>query len=158
TSLLSSYSGRSLLSTWLRGVARLKGYETRREGRRRQDLGKVDATAGPKDAHEYDVDPELEFLRRHFSEEFKAAVVESLSVLAGADRSLLRRHLVEDLSAEEIGALLGVHRATAARRLARVRKSLAKRIHARLSARLGIGLAEAEELRRLVAGKLELSL
>jgi RNA polymerase sigma-70 factor (ECF subfamily) len=157
-SLLWSYSGRARISTWLYGIARLKTHEARRENRRRESLSAVETAEESHAPCTAEADPELAFLRRHFSAELKAAVRETLRSLPPDERGLLREHLLQHRSVDDIGARHGIHRATAARRLARIRRQLSEHVHDALHTRLGLTPREASKLRELVQDQLDLSI
>jgi RNA polymerase sigma-70 factor (ECF subfamily) len=105
-----------------------------------------------------DRDGELSFLKARYRPAFAAALREGLAALAPSDQLLLRQRYVDGLSLEELGALEGVHRATAMRRLERARAALMTDIRARLEARLKLSGRELESLLRLVASRLEVTL
>lgn len=103
-------------------------------------------------------DPELGYLREHYRAEVDAAVRAALAGLPDQPRALLRYSVVDGWSVDRIGALYGVHRATAARRLAAAREALGAAIRAELAARLAIALDEVDSIVRLVQGRIDVSL
>ena len=60
-------------------------------------------------------DPELQLLKREHVTHFKASFAEAVAALDSADRLLLKQHLVERLTIDQLGALYHLHRASAAR-------------------------------------------
>src|SRR5262249_43055522 len=60
-------------------------------------------------------DPEIEHFKRLYAAEFRAALSEAIAGLASRERNLLRHGFADALSIDQIGALYGVHRSTAAR-------------------------------------------
>ena len=70
-------------------------------------------------------DPELALLKREHLTHFKAAFAEAVAALDISDRLVLKQHLVEGLTIDQIGGLYHLHRATAARRLAKARADAA---------------------------------
>jgi RNA polymerase sigma-70 factor (ECF subfamily) len=102
-------------------------------------------------------DPEAEVIAEHTRAEVERAFTDALATLAPRDRTLLRLHLVHDLSIDEIGATFRVHRSTAARWLARIRSELEDGTLSRLQDRLGAGDTEAASLIRLVRSRLDVS-
>ena len=150
SALLQSYKGRSRLSAWLYGIARRKGQESAREDRR--------FVAVPDDTQEAHArDPELEFLHEHFSVELKGAIEEALASLSQGDRKLLGKSLLDRQSIDTLGKALGTHRATAARRLVKLREDLKERVYGQLGARLGLSREECLALRGTVDEKIALS-
>ncbi|NOU29388.1 MAG: sigma-70 family RNA polymerase sigma factor [Polyangiaceae bacterium] len=154
SSILASYDGRARLSTWLFGVARRKDRETQRSERRfvalPQSSDESDDARAPEDL-------ELAHLRRHFTRELKDAIEQAIASLDGPERTLFRESLVEGKSIDALGEALGTHRATAARRLAKIRAEVKGHVYERLRAQLGLSGAELRELRGLVGEDLELS-
>src|SRR4029079_11566005 len=69
-------------------------------------------------------DPELALLKREHVTHFKASFAEAVAALDSADRLLLKQHLVERLTIDQLGALYHLHRASAARRIAKARDAL----------------------------------
>jgi RNA polymerase sigma-70 factor (ECF subfamily) len=66
--------------------------------------------------------------------------------------------VLDRLGIDRIGALHGVHRATAARWIAHARKALIEGIRRRLQDRLGIDGKELDRTLRQLASRIELSL
>jgi RNA polymerase sigma-70 factor, ECF subfamily len=102
--------------------------------------------------------PELEFLKKHYQHEFSVALAGAVSALSARDRTLLRQTFVDGLTIDHLGKFYGVHRATAARRLARAQRFLRKELEARLMQRLRIQRRELISILRLVRSGLEVSL
>jgi RNA polymerase sigma-70 factor (ECF subfamily) len=78
--------------------------------------------------------------------------------LASRERNLIRYQLVDGLNVDQIGALYGTHRATAARWVAAARDELATRTRDELRRRLSLSHQEVDGLIRWVQSQLELSL
>jgi RNA polymerase sigma-70 factor (ECF subfamily) len=68
-----------------------------------------------------DQTPEIETARRQHEERFRLALEESFRQLSARDKTILRLHVVDGLNIDAIGAIYGVHRATAARWLVAIR-------------------------------------
>src|ERR1051325_5756555 len=103
-------------------------------------------------------DPELALLQRQYGAEFRAAFRQGFVSLTPRERNLIRHHIVDRLGIDGIAALYGIHRATAARRLARARSTLIKRLRRELQVRLQLDRKQLEGVLALLQGKLELSL
>lgn len=101
--------------------------------------------------------PELDYLKRTYRAEFKVAFRGAVKQLSVRNRNLLRHQAIDDLSIDKIGVLYGVHRATAARWLARARESLLKLIRQNLRSRLGVDQAEVDSIMRLIQSRLDIS-
>src|SRR6185436_20655062 len=106
---LAGYSGRGALRGWVRAAATRVARDLIAARKKRPDdedeiLANLQATG----------DPELDALRGAFVKEFRAAFAQALEALAPADRAFLAQHYVDDLGIDQLAALHGVHRATAA--------------------------------------------
>lgn len=149
---LAAYSGRGPLDGWLRVVAVRKLVDRRRRGGVQLDDVVLDELAA------VELGPELTVLRLRYRDEIAAAMVAAISELDPQHRLLLRQHYVDGLSIDRLAALHGIHRATAARRLAGVREELARAVRGRLMAKLGVGDGTLDSIIRLVGSELELGL
>ncbi|HXU03500.1 MAG TPA: hypothetical protein VN903_21190 [Polyangia bacterium] len=103
-------------------------------------------------------DPELALLKREHMTHFKASFAEAVAALDGADRLLLKQHLVERLTIDQLGALYHLHRASAARRIAKARDALLVATRIALSRRLGVPPERLASVLELVASRLEASI
>src|SRR5262249_39301080 len=88
---------------------------------------------------------------------FKAAFGDAMASLVPDDRSLLALHYVDDLSIDELAKVLGIHRATAARRVAKVREQLLEGTKDRLRERLQVGVETLDTLMREISNELHIS-
>jgi RNA polymerase sigma-70 factor, ECF subfamily len=150
---VADYAGLGSLRRWVRTAAvRLALNQGR--GVRELAISDEELAAKLPDGR----DAELSFLKAHYRPTFAAALRESLDALAAADQNLLRQRYVDGLSLEELGALQGVHRATALRRLERARLALIGDLRARLRERLKLESRELESLLRLVASRIDVTL
>ena len=151
---IAEYTGRGNLRGWLRVVAVREGLQVLRRHKREEPLGdrqlEVLAAAAP--------DPELAHLERTYAGAFRAAFQRALAELEPRERNLLRQHYLQDLSIDEVGGLYGVHRATAARWIARARGRMLDGTRAALGAALGLPEHELDSLLRLIQSKLDVSL
>jgi RNA polymerase sigma-70 factor, ECF subfamily len=71
---------------------------------------------------------------------------------------LLRYSVIDGWNVDRIAELYGVHRATAARRVAAAREQLGESIRAELAARLEISTDEVDSIVRLVQSRVDVSL
>lgn len=149
---LAAYSGRGTLGSWLR-VAALRTLSNLRrdEGSRQRIEGQADALAP-------EIDPELRLLKRQYGREFRRAVSEAFAALSPQQRNLLRLKLVDGLNVSDLGALHGVHRATAARWVEEARQLVVDGTKARLRERLRLSADELDDILALVHSQLEVSL
>ncbi|MEL6179377.1 MAG: sigma-70 family RNA polymerase sigma factor [Myxococcota bacterium] len=103
-------------------------------------------------------DWEMEFLKRTYRAAFKEAVATALGELSSPERNLLRLHLVERLSIDQIGVIFNVHRSTAARRLERARQALMEATRAAMINALEVDEDDLDSIIRLVNSRLEASI
>jgi RNA polymerase sigma-70 factor, ECF subfamily len=148
---IADFDGTARLATWLRVAAVRIAISLHRRHDREMIIDDVDAVAEAPD-------PELALLQRHYGAEFRAAFRCGFVSLTARERNLLRHHVVDRLGIDGIAALYGIHRATAARRLARARTTLIKRVRRELQERLQLDREQLETVLALLQGKLELSL
>jgi len=103
------------------------------------------------------IDPALAAMKAEYRAEFAVALREAIEDLTAEDRTLLRQQIVDDMSIDAVGAVYGVHRATAARWLNRARAALVAATHKRLAERLKLPVDQIESVIRLVSSQLDAS-
>ncbi len=150
---LADYSGRGELGGWLRiALGReLLRVQARAATQPRADSGELGELIDADD------DPESAYLKAHYEREFKEAFAAAMAALDDDERRLLRYGIVERLSIDEIGRLDGVHRATAARQLARARARLTEETRRVLRTRLRIDAGELDSVLRLIDSQVNVS-
>ena len=148
---IAEFRGRGTLAAWVRIAATRAALRMRR--RERPALGE----AG-EEAMAPDLPADVAYLKARYRPEFEAALRSALAALSDRSRTLLRLHYVDGLSIDQIGAIYGVHRATAARWVAGARGELLESTRRRACERLGISRTEMVSLMRLVASQLDVSL
>ena len=104
--------------------------------------------------------PELEIAAAEHRVQVKAAFEAAVATLDPKQRALLRLHVLEDATIDDIAALHSVHRATAARWLVQIRESLAEETHRVLRKTIAAasGDRQLESLLRSVDSRIDLSL
>jgi RNA polymerase sigma-70 factor (ECF subfamily) len=151
--LLANYSGRGQLRNWLRIIAvRTAGKFLDKDRREVQMSESMLGDLGPASA-----DPELEHLKRTYRGAFRRAFAEALASLDSRDRLFLGHTYVDRLTIDEIGAIYSVHRATAARRVARARDTLLERTRQMLMRQIKVDRHEYESIMRLIESQLPVS-
>lgn len=151
---LESYLARGPLAGWVQVTASrfaLNVVRDRRAVQRREDVRQLDERAASGDL-------ELDHIRARYRDEFRDSFKEGLANLAPRDRNVLRYHLLDSLGIDEIGALYGVHRATAARWIHTAREHLLASVKRAFAARLKVSDAEFESLFFAVRSHLDVSL
>ena len=151
---LSLYAGRGALAGWLRVVALREALATAQKAAP-EELTDIDFDLVASGA---DDDEEFRMIRRRYAPAFRRAFTRALQSLTARERNLLRYSLVRELSIDEIGALYGVHRATAARWVQRARATLVQGTRAELGTELGVSRERLDSLMRAIEGHVDLSL
>jgi len=105
-----------------------------------------------------DDDPELVRLKARHRVEFKTAFEEAVRRLSPREHTLLRLHLVRQHSIDHIGAVYGVHRATAARWIEAAKRSLRSETSGILAERFDLRGPELERVISLIESRIELSI
>jgi RNA polymerase sigma-70 factor (ECF subfamily) len=150
---IASYAGRAPLAAWLRVVAaREAAALARRDHHVPADDDEIDGMV------EQGLDPELLLDHEAYRVEFRDAFAEAFTRLAVADRNLLRLNVLDKVGIDEIAAMHGVHRATSARWLKRVREQLYRETRRGLMARLKLTPSEFDSALRLVRSQLDVSI
>ncbi|HEY4059958.1 MAG TPA: hypothetical protein VGM39_25255 [Kofleriaceae bacterium] len=103
-------------------------------------------------------DPELVRLKTRHRVEFKAAFEDAVSRLSPREHAMLRLHLVHQHSIDHIGAVYGVHRATAARWIEAAKIRLRSETTKILAERFDLRGPELERVVGLIESRIELSI
>lgn len=134
---LAYYSGRGSLAGWLRAVvAQLAVDQHRKQSRLVQTEEDADFDRIIQDGHEENawsghgeaVNPELEISKKLAGAEMQKALAAAMKQLSAEDRLLVKLYYFDGLRLREAGAVLGVHEATASRRLTRVHSELRQQV------------------------------
>jgi len=136
-SKLAYYSGRGSLAGWLRAVVGQLAVDTfRKQSRLVQteedtDLDRLahDASLGEGQAILAGIPTPEESMSNRFAQaDMQQALNTAVQELAAEDRLLVKLYYFDNLRLREAGAVLGVHEATASRRLTRIQTDLRKRV------------------------------
>jgi RNA polymerase sigma-70 factor, ECF subfamily len=136
--LLATWSGRGDLATWLKAIAVHEALKRLKRGRREVPHAALERIPVPA--------VELIALKGAYRAEFSRALREAFAALEVAERNLLRQYFLDGLSIDQLGALLGIHRSTAARRVAAAREALSDGVRRRLMSELSLGESGVDEL------------
>jgi RNA polymerase sigma-70 factor, ECF subfamily len=148
---LHAYAGVGALKGWLR-VSALR--EAVRAQRKERALDADDLSDALADAA---ADPALTYQRRLYQDEFRAAFASAISGLTVRERNLLRQSVLYGATADDLGALYSVHRATAARWASEARTRLAELTKRRMLERLQIQPADYDSILQLIHSQLHVS-
>jgi RNA polymerase sigma-70 factor, ECF subfamily len=151
---IDRFSGRGDLRGWVRVIAVREAIDMLRRSRREipvDDDTLLHAFVTPGD-------PELELVKARYLEEFKRAFSDALRGLSARDQMLLRQHVIDGLTIDQLAAFYRVHRATAARNLQRARRAVLDATRQRLASRLEVKPRELDSILRLIRSRLEVTL
>ena len=166
-SKLAYYSGRGSLAGWLRAVVGQLAVDTfRKQSRLVQTEEDTDLDRLAHDASIGEGQPMLAGLptpeesisNRYAQTELQQALSDAVEELEAEDRLLVKLYYFDNLRLREAGAVLGVHEATASRRLTRIQTDLRKRVTKILIGEKGWTQAETEKSFAEVAQHLETDL
>jgi RNA polymerase sigma-70 factor (ECF subfamily) len=152
---IAEYGGRGDLRRWVRSVAVRTCLNELRKGRREvlvddEQLIAQHAIAGD--------DPEIEYMKRTYAHEFRAAFGAALGQLGAREQTLLRYHHVDGLNIDEIGAIYRIHRVTAFRWIEKAKELLARSTLEALRGRLKLPANELDSVLRMIRSQIHLSL
>ena len=161
---LAYYSGRGSLAGWLRAVvAQLAIDQHRRQSRLVQteedaDFDRIiqhgqDETTWS--GHGASANPELQISTKLAGAQMQKALAESVKQMSAEDRLLVKLYYFDGLRLREAGAVLGVHEATASRRLRRIHSELRRQVERLLIEQEGWTHSETEQAFSEVAINLE---
>ena len=138
---LAYYSGCGSLGGWLRAVVGQLGVDHHRRTSRlvqTEEPSEFDRAAA--ESHEQDgwrpqaaLDPERALAVSDAAHTVEEALAQALGGLDAEDRLLVRLYYFDGLKLKEAGAVLGVHEATASRRLTRVHAEVRRRVESTLA-------------------------
>jgi RNA polymerase sigma-70 factor (ECF subfamily) len=166
-SKLAYYSGRGSLAGWLRAVvAQLAVDVFRKQSRLVQTEEDTDLDRLARDANIGEGQPVLgriptpeESISNRFAQtDMQQALNRAVQELVAEDRLLVKLYYFDNLRLREAGAVLGVHEATASRRLTRIQTDLRKRVAKILIDERGWTPAETEKSFAEVAQHLDTDL
>jgi RNA polymerase sigma-70 factor (ECF subfamily) len=153
-SKLAYYSGRGSLAGWLRAVVAQLSVDTfRKQSKLVQTEEETDLERLARDAHVTDaktfapagvLNPEQSLSNQFAQNDLQNALTEAVRELGAEDRLLVKLYYFDNLRLREAGVVLGVHEATASRRLTRIQTDLRKRVSQILIDERGWTKAETE--------------
>jgi RNA polymerase sigma-70 factor (ECF subfamily) len=102
-------------------------------------------------------DPEMELLKRTYRAEMRQAFEDAARDLSPEERNVLREHYAHGLGIDQIAAMHGIHRATAARRLQGAREAVLRGTRQLLMNRLRLSRSELESALRLIESQMHVT-
>ena len=164
---LAYYSGRGSLAGWLRAVVGQLAIDQHRKQSRlvqtEEDSDFDRIIQQGQDENEWSghgvvVNPELEISKKLAGAEIQKALAKFLKQLSAEDRLLVKLYYFDGLRLREAGAVLGVHEATASRRLTRIHADLRRQVENTLIAEKGWTKPETERAFSDIALHLEVDI
>ena len=149
---IAEYGGRGPLAAWIRVVVTRIEATHRKRSRPHESLDErthVQLVAAS---------PEHLLAQARWQRAFDEALREAFDALPRDDRALFRLQFGKGLTLDQIAQLLGIHRATTARRIAAAREQLWTSLCGSLRARLALPQREVEALIAQWRSQLEISL
>jgi RNA polymerase sigma-70 factor (ECF subfamily) len=148
---LLDYKGRGDLRAWLRVSATRAALKVIRSNRRERPL----EDEMLMDLESNDADPELRYVKALYRDAFRTAFQGALDSLEDREKNLLRQHVVDQLSIDELGTLYQVHRATAARWVTKAKENLLEATRAKFMGNVRVDNDECDSIMRLVQSQLD---
>jgi RNA polymerase sigma-70 factor (ECF subfamily) len=151
---IADYQGQGFLENWLRVTAVRTFLDLRkRKDRARESPAEADdvlALPSPGDLA-------LDHLKDEYRPIVAAALLAAARALPPGERMLLRQHMSAGMTIDQLAGVLGVHRATVARRIERARGALLDGVRAALAERLGLPPGDVDGVIALVTSWLDVS-
>jgi RNA polymerase sigma-70 factor (ECF subfamily) len=151
---IADYAGQGFLQNWVRVTAVRTFTDLARASVRPPEQPVDDEMLALADGD----DLELSFLKKHYRDGFKKAFEAAVRALDPGERNLLRQSVVHGLGIDQIAAIYGVHRATAARRIEKAREALLAGTRKNLMTALSLDRAEFDSVMALIQSKLDVSI
>lgn len=148
---ISTFTGTGSLKKWLRITATRLGLNVIRERHREAPMPEQDLPDAADDLA-------LGHLKRTYQAAFKEAFAAALAELTAEQRTLLRMHIIDKLTIDDLARMHKVHRTSTARWLREAREALSDGTRARLHAALGVADEELDSIMNIVRSRLDLSL
>jgi RNA polymerase sigma-70 factor, ECF subfamily len=144
---IATYSGRGPLAGFVRVAAIRMVRDVLPAARARAPL----AAVLPVD------DPELDFIKAKYREQFSEAIATAIAALPSRDRNLLALTLIDGLSTDAVGKIYGKDGATVRRWIAKARETVLEATRTNLQAALSASTDEVDSLIALLKSRWDVS-
>lgn len=151
---IGRFTGRGPLAAWLRIVGARHATSARRKRTESPTADGLDLL--PDEGAR--ADPELAYLSNAVRPVFHTALQAAVASLEVEDRNILRYYYVHDLSIDQIGAIYGLHRTSAFRRIRRARGLLVERTRSELKRTCAATTSELDSVLRAVESGIDVSI
>ncbi|HEY1959940.1 MAG TPA: sigma-70 family RNA polymerase sigma factor [Polyangiaceae bacterium] len=145
---IAEYRGAGSLKGFVRVVGARVLIEAARRAKPTEPVGEIVSSQN---------DPEAEYFKRRYAADFSRAFEDAARRLDAESREVLREHYVRRMGIDAIAEAHGVHRATAARRLASARENVLRETRQLLMARLGVPRDELESIVRMLESRMHVT-
>ncbi len=146
------FSGRGALPSWVRAMAVREAFRVVKRSPRETGLDDSERLLA------YVVKDERDRANAYYRQVFAQAFDRALRQLEPRVQTMLRQHVIDGLTIDQLSALYRVHRATAARTLERARRTILAATRSRMRATLDVGSTELSSILRSIRSRLEVSL
>ncbi len=154
---IAEYSGQGDLRHWLRVTLMRMLIDHQRSHRQRKQREVLVDGATSLEVPEPRGDVELAYLKQHYGAVFRSAFERAVSALEPSERIVLRQHFADGLTIDQLASLYSIHRATAARRVAKARNSLLRGTRRVIMADLKLDCDELDSVMRLIESNVHVS-
>ncbi len=148
---ISQYGGKGDLRAWLRVTAVRAALKVIRKDKRETPVEDEALLEGGTSG----ADPELAYIKEVYRDKFKVAFQAALDGLEDREKNLLRQHIIDGLSIDDLAALHQVHRATAARWLVKAKENLLEGTRKTFMQNARISRGECDSILRMVHSQLD---
>jgi len=149
-----SFSGRAPLAAWIAVVVQRTVSTLRRSEGTREHFEKRAAI----EAEIVERDPELGYIKAHYSDVFAHAFERALARLSDRERSLLRLHNLHGVTLQQLATVYGVNDATISRWLKQARAALVEETGRHMREAAGVSASEFASLARALTSQVDVSL
>ena len=149
-----SFSGRAPLAAWIAVVVQRTVSTLRRTEGTREHFEKRAAI----EAEIVERDPELGYIKAHYSDVFARAFERALARLSDRERSLLRLHNLHGVTLQQLATVYGVNDATISRWLKQARAALVEETGRHMREAAGVSASEFASLARALTSQVDVSL
>lgn len=149
-----SYGGRGDLGSWLCTCAIREAGQRHKKQQRELALEHASEEI-LRDLHS---SPEVATLTGRLKQVFQESFKEAIATLSSRERNLLRYHFLAELSIDQIGAIYRIHRATAARWVAKAQERLVKKTRELFVLRAQVNAESLPRIMELIESQLSVNL
>ncbi len=148
---IGKYAGSGPMGAWLRMIVIREAFDHLRRNAKDEDLPLEQAASEA-------LSPDEAVDRIRHVPRLREALESALAALSAEDRTLLKLHFLDGVTLDRLAALMRVHRATIARRIATLRRQILTDVASRLGVRFGTRPSEMRSLWRTFGAQVQITL